>query len=67
MGFDTIEINPVIFPLFFPHFYSLATFSHRRSARIKKLNQQKLTGVPKNLGMDTFPDSVGHIGFLRVS
>ena len=32
------------------------------SARIIKLILQKLTGAPKNLGEDTFPDPVGHFG-----
>ena len=49
-------------PLFFPRFFSIATFSHRRSAWIKKLIYQKLTGTPKNLKVDTFPDPVGHFG-----
>ena len=48
------------FFLFF--FFSVATFSHRSSARIKKLIEQKLIGAPKNLGVDTFPDSVGYFG-----
>ena len=39
-----------------------ATFSHRQSARIKKLIWQKLTGAPNNLGLDTFPNPVGHFG-----
>ena len=42
--------------------FSVATFSHRQSARIKKLIQQKLTGAPNNLGLDPFPDPVGHFG-----
>ena len=44
-------------PLFF---FSVATFSHRRSARIKNLIAQKLTAAPKNLGVNPFPDPVGH-------
>ena len=40
----------IIFSIFFP--FSGATLSHRRSAWIKKLN----------LGVDHFPDSVGHFG-----
>ena len=44
------------------HFSSVATFSHRRSARIKKLIYQKLLRMPKNLGEDTSPDPVGHFG-----
>ena len=58
--------------LFF-HFFSIATFSHRRSARIKKLILQKLTGAPRNLGIDPFqtPTAIlgpsgGHFGFLLV-
>ena len=49
----------LLFPfLFFPVVY----FSHRRSARIKKLIQRKLTGAPQNLGVDPFPVPVGHFG-----
>ena len=47
---------------FFPHHFPVATFSHRRSAQIKKLILSKLTGAPKNLGLDPFPDPVGHFG-----
>ena len=47
---------------FSPFFSSVATFSHRRSARIKKLIQRKLLGAPKNLGVDILPDPVGHFG-----
>ena len=44
---------PVFFPFFFfSRFSSVATFSHRRSARIKKLIQQKLTGTQKSRGRD---------------
>jgi len=43
-------------------FISIATFSHRRSARIKKLIKQKLIRTLQNLGVDTFPDPVGHFG-----
>ena len=43
-------------------FSSVATFSHRRSARIKKLILRKLLRMPKNLGGDAFPDPVGHFG-----
>ena len=51
------------FPVFFPFFFSsVATFSHRRSARIKKLILRKLLRMPINLGVDTFPDPVGHFG-----
>ena len=45
-------INVIIF-----HFpFSVTTFSHRKSVRIKKLIEQTLTGAPKNLRVDTFPD-----------
>ena len=37
---------------FFRFFSSVVTFSHRRSARIKKPILRKLIGVPKNLGLD---------------
>ena len=50
--------------VFFPFFSSVATFSHRRSARIKKLIKRKLTGVPKNLGVHPLPDFAGHFGTL---
>ena len=43
-------------------FFSTVFFSHRRSARIKKPILQKLTGAPKNLGLDTFLDPVSHFG-----
>ena len=33
-----------------------------RSAWIKKLIQLKLLRIPKNQGVDTFPDPVGHFG-----
>ena len=59
----------------FPPFFSssVAAFFHRRTARIKKLiYSQKLTGAPKNLGVDTIPDPVsyfeahsGHLGLCR--
>ena len=49
-----------------PHFFSfIATYSHRRSARIKKLIQRKLLRMPKNLGVATFPDPINHFGFCR--
>ena len=51
-----------LFFFHFPFFFSVATFSHRRSARIKKLIQRKLLRMPKNLGVDTFPDPVAHFG-----
>ena len=43
-----------------PFFFSVATFSHRRSAWIKKLIQPKWLEMAKNLGFDPFPDPVGH-------
>ena len=42
-------------------FFSVTTFSHR-SARITKLISQKLFRLPKNLGIDTFPDPISHFG-----
>ena len=45
-----------------PFFFSVTTFSHTRSALINKLILWKLTGAHKNLGVDTFPDPVGHFG-----
>ena len=50
--------------LFFPPFFfsSFATFSQRRSARIKKLVLKKLIRAPNNLGLDPFPDPIGHFG-----
>ena len=57
----TIYVIILHFPLF-PFFFSVATFSHGTIARIKKLILRKFTGAPKNLGVDTFPDPVGHLG-----
>ena len=51
-----------IFTVIFLSPFSVATFSNRRSARIKKLIQRKLTTAPKNLGLDPFSDPVGHFG-----
>ena len=48
------------FPRFF--FFSVVTFSRRRSARIKKLIQRKWLEMANNLGLDPFPDPVGHFG-----
>ena len=58
--------------LFFFFFFSFSVvyFSQRRSAWIKNLIWPKLTGAPKNLGNDTFPDTVVHfcgIFFLLLS
>ena len=53
-------INIIIFSRrFFP---SVVYFFHRGSVQIKVLILQKLTGAPKNLGLDTFPDPVSHFG-----
>ena len=46
--------------IFFPPFFSVATFSHRRGARIKKLILQKWLEMPNNLGLIPFPDPVSH-------
>ena len=43
-------------------FFSGTTFSHRKSARIKKLVLLKLTVAPNDLGVHPFPDPVGHLG-----
>ena len=45
-----------------PFFLSVVYFSHKSSAQIKKPISRKLTGVPKNLGLDNFPDPVSHFG-----
>ena len=47
---------------YFLFLFSVVYFSHRRSALIKKLILRKLLRLPKNLGVDTFPDPVGHFG-----
>ena len=54
--------------------FLLVYFSHRRSARIKKLIQRKLTKAPKNQGQTPFqtPSAIlgppgGHFEFLRFS
>ena len=54
-------------PPLFSFFLSAIYFSHRRSAQIKKTFKWMLTGAPKNLGGDPFPDLVGHFGCLRFS
>ena len=46
----------------FHFFFSFATFSHRRSARIKKLIWQKWLEMANNLGLDPSSDPVGHFG-----
>ena len=43
-----------------PNGTDVATFSHKRSAWIKKLFLQKFSGAPKNLRVDTFPDPVSN-------
>ena len=48
------------FHFFFFFFFSVATFSHRRSALIQKFILRKLIRAPNNLGLDPFPDPVGH-------
>ena len=53
----TIIISLFFFSRFFPIF---TVFFH--SARIKKLILRKLLRTPKNLGVDNFPDPVGHFG-----
>ena len=47
---------------FLPLFFRVTTFFNRTAPQIKKLILQKLIGAPKNLGVDTFPDPVGHFG-----
>ena len=55
--------SPSFFPpIFSIFFFSVATFSHRRSAQIKKLIQWKLLRTQKKLGVDTFTDPVRHFG-----
>ena len=44
----------------FTLFFSVVYFSHRRSDQIKKLIEQKLMGLPKNLRVRHFPDPVSH-------
>ena len=56
-AFHSVGIQAVIFS-------SVVNFSHRRSARIKKLISQRLMGATKNLDVDPFPDLVGHFGAL---
>ena len=53
----------IVHPYFHYSFlFSVTTFSHRRSAWIKKHIQRKLTGAPKYLEVDTFQDPFGHFG-----
>ena len=51
-----------IWGISFHFFFSVATFSHRRRARIKKLILRKWLEMANNLGLDPFPDPVGHFG-----
>ena len=65
MTFDLIHgaarwyLTLYLFPPFSP---PVTTFSNRRSARIKKLNLLKLLRTPKKLGVNTFPNHLGHFG-----
>ena len=65
-GNDVVATTIISLFSFFPPIFfsvsSVATFSHRRSARIKKLIQRKLLRTLQNLEIDTFPDPVGHFG-----
>ena len=54
-----------LFSFLFFFFFSVVYFSHRRSARIKKLIKRKLLKTSKNLVENTFPGSVSHFGFSR--
>ena len=45
-------------------FSSIVNFSIRKSAWIKKLILQKLTGVPNNIGVDIFPDPISQLGAI---
>ena len=56
--------GPLFSPFFFifQFFFSVATFSYRRSARIQKLIWQKWLEMANNLGLDPFPEPVGHFG-----
>ena len=60
VGVRAVDCWPLfssVFSFFFPPRFlsSVATFSHRRSARIKNL-------FSLNLGVDTFPDPLIHFG-----
>ena len=52
----------LFFIYFFSCFFSVVYFSHRRSARIKKLILQKWLEMANDLGLDPFPDYVGRFG-----
>ena len=60
LNFSGLDYILIYFSFLF--LFPVVYFSHRRSARIKKLILRKLTGAPKNLGVDTFPDPVSHFG-----
>ena len=60
-AFQSIAVQAVDWHNDYFH-YSFPPLSHRRSARIKKLIVRKLTGAPKNHGVHTFLDPVGHFG-----
>ena len=46
----------------FSLFFHVVYFSHKKSAPIKKLIEQKLMGALKNLGVGHFQGSVGRFG-----
>ena len=67
----TISIITFFSFLFFPPpspfppcFFFAVYFSHRRNALFEKTGVQKLTEIPKNLMVDTFPDPIGHFWVL---
>ena len=46
--------------LLMPFFSSVVNVSHRRTLQMKKCLLRKMFGPSKNLGIDPFPNSVGH-------
>ena len=54
--------DPVWAPisLLMPFFSSVVNVSHRRTLQMKKCLLRKMFGPSKNLGIDPFPNSVGH-------
>ena len=58
---------PLFFSPFFSRFSSVATFSHRRSARIWKPILRKLFEAPNNLWLNPSPVPVGHVGRCGVA
>ena len=71
----TFTIYPQTFFLIFLHrfvlfcfisfrFFSVAPFSHKRSASIKIPFLQKLFGASNNLGVHPFPSPIDHFGVL---